>query len=64
VADDDRYYVILIDAGLGRQAVLDTLIHEWAHLLRGEHDPDDEGQHDDAFWTLFGEMNRAWYRTS
>lgn len=54
--------VIVIDTSLCRQAAVDTLIHEWAHLVRGEYDTRGMPLHDDEFWTLYGSMYRAWHR--
>lgn len=58
---DGSHYIIRIDGAMCRSAVFDTLIHEWTHLLRGEYDRNDDGAHDDAFWTLHGELYRCWH---
>lgn len=53
---------IRVEETLDRFATADTLIHEWAHALRHEHDP--IADHDDGFWVLFGTLYRTFYRTA
>ena len=55
-------YTVDICNKLDRQAVQDTLIHEWAHVLNGEVSGDFT-THSDAFWVKHGELYRAWHRT-
>ena len=41
-----------------RVLATDSLLHEWAHLLRGEGHG---WGHDDAYWRIFGNIYRSYY---
>lgn len=43
----------------GGQGEIESILHEWAHALRWEIDPDGD-QHDDRFFILFGRMYRRY----
>jgi uncharacterized protein YoaH (UPF0181 family) len=45
---------IRIADGLSVSEAIKTLIHEWAHALRGNH------YHDKQFYSLFDKLTRAW----
>lgn len=55
---------IWIHSAQQRAMAIDSLLHEWSHLMREEVDPHPEGlmPHDDAFWITFGQLYRAWLR--
>lgn len=53
---------VSINANLGFEAALDSLHHEWAHILRFEAGAPDPTVHDDAFWIEYGALYRAWLR--
>lgn len=61
-SDDDRASV-KVASNLSLQMTLETLHHEWAHVLR-DHLPegplDTPGGHDEVFYTLFGRIDAAW----
>lgn len=60
--DAGTHYVIRLDAGMCSSATHDTLLHEWAHLLLGEVDRADPGEHGPEFWAKVGECWRSWHR--
>ena len=58
-------FVVSISSDLNLNETLETLCHEWAHVLRehipeGPHDHDDG--HDPIFDAILGCINRAWHR--
>lgn len=60
-------HTITIDAQIGKAAVVDALLHEWAHALDSEGRPDptaDVYLHDAVFWDIYGQLYRAWHRTA
>lgn len=56
--DDGDAYAIVVDAKLDFIHAMDTLIHEWAHLMCCDHDPESFDLHDDAYWIRFGAIYR------
>lgn len=62
--DAGSYYVAKVCPRLDRHHAAETLIHEWAHLARAEEDPDRIDLHDGEYWAKFGELYRAWHRTT
>jgi hypothetical protein len=59
----DKGHRIVISDSIGWQALIDSLLHEWTHVLRHEADPHaDPDAHDDLFWIEFGALYRAWRR--
>lgn len=61
---DPRYYVLRVCPKLDRHHAAETLLHEWVHLVRADEDPDAIDLHDAAYWEKYGEMYRAWHRTT
>lgn len=55
-------HAITIDRRMCRQAIADSLIHEWAHILHGE-DTGDYVKHPRSYWEKLGELYRTWHRT-
>lgn len=62
--DAGTYYVLKVCPRLDRHHAADTTLHEWAHLSRADDDPECIDLHDDAYWERFGEIYRAWHRTT
>jgi hypothetical protein len=62
--DAGESLVLKVCPRLDRHHAAETLLHEWAHLFRGEEDPDGLDLHDGTYWMKFGELYRAWHRTT
>lgn len=62
--DAGESLVLKVCPRLDRHHCVDTLLHEWAHLYRAEDDPDGLDLHDALYWEKFGEIYRAWHRTT
>lgn len=56
-----EHHIVISDA-LCRWATLDALLHEWTHVLHGERHGAEAYGHPPEFWTIFGELYRAWHR--
>lgn len=56
---------IWISSRLHRSAAIDSLLHEWAHLMSEDERATPSGDkmpHDDTFWIVHGQLYRAWLR--
>lgn len=62
--DSGETLIVKVCPKLDRHHAAETLLHEWAHLARGEEDPDGLDLHDGRYWEKFGELYRAWHRTT
>ena len=62
--DAGETLIVRVCPRLDRHHAAETLLHEWAHLVRGEEDPDGLDLHDGIYWDRFGELYRAWHRTA
>jgi hypothetical protein len=58
VDDVGPHYKLRVDPALDYVHAMDVLMHEWAHMLRYEVDPESFDLHDDAFWVAFGTIYR------
>jgi Zn-dependent peptidase ImmA (M78 family) len=52
-----KYYYIFIDGNMAIQSQIDTLVHEWAHLLNG---PWLREEHPQSFWIEHGKVYKAY----
>lgn len=62
--DGGSSYVVKVCPRMDRHHAAETLLHEWVHLTRGDEDPQSLDLHDAAYWVKYGEMYRAWHRTT
>ncbi len=53
---------IWVNSRLRRGDAIDTLLHEWAHLMSDIGRPGDDMPHDDKFWLTFGRLYREWLK--
>lgn len=47
--------------GINLQVAVDTLMHEWAHALTISGMLDAEDVHSERFYSVFGQIERAWF---
>lgn len=62
--DSDTAYVIRVCPRLDYISACETLLHEWCHLHYGEDEPTRFDLHDRGYWERYGEIYRAWHRTT
>ena len=43
------------------QVMVDTLIHEYCHVLRHECPLPWKGDHDSLYWAIFGDVSQKWW---
>lgn len=60
----DGHYRLRICPRMDYCGVLETVIHEWAHCVRCDLDPDGFDFHDDAYWLILGNLYRAFHRVA
>lgn len=55
---------VWINSRQQRNSAVDSLHHEWAHLMCEEEAPNKSAAflHDDRFWTNMGKVYRTWHR--
>jgi hypothetical protein len=62
---NDSRASVLVASNLSIEMTIETLCHEWAHVLR-DHVPesplDAPGGHDEVFYTWLGRIDLAWRR--
>jgi len=53
--------LVRLNASQTRSSLIYGLLHEWAHIVVYERDPDYEGEdHSDAFYRALGVIERSW----
>lgn len=57
--DGGEWYELRVDPHLDHIHVVDTLLHEWAHLSYYEDRPDRFSAHDDGYWVRLGVLYRG-----
>lgn len=54
-------WLISLREGMNAQMALDTFMHEWAHALTITGMLDGEDVHSERFYSVFGQIERAWF---
>lgn len=59
---NEDHFRILIADNLNIHQTIDTLFHEWAHVLTTHSIPlDENSSHPDVFWAHYGRIYRKWH---
>ena len=57
----EDHFRILISNSLNINQTIETLFHEWAHVLTTHSMPlDENASHPDVFWAHYGRIYRKW----
>lgn len=58
----ETHFKILISNNLNIHQTIETLLHEWAHVLTTHSIPlDADKPHPDVFWAHYGRIYRKWH---
>lgn len=58
---EQQRFLIQLSKKLNTECLVETLLHEYAHVLRN-HAPDQTNLlHDEVYWAIYGQIYRKWH---